>query len=332
MKINFIALLLFLFALCSCIRERNYDIKTAVPVPYKQLSKTEAFTDEFASLTLDSINNVLLINLTIKNTNKIQFPVNRQYNDTLTHTAFNFDFIHNGNIIMSDYSSLKNTLRWENDTSANKDLLKIITDTSDLAEGYFFSFKLPYYAFHQIKSGKQKFTLKVYQTLFMDELRLKTDSTYKYLKLYDPKQLFATELSFELNIPKIYKSKLYGYGLELRNDSTFSPVGMDNTIWNSSYPDIYWSVFYPTNMIYAQTSYQKSTDRYEGKDTFILYHYYKNDSIGIGVYDHDNLSRDDGLGYKVIDLRSMVRKYPKRISFDAIKWMDLKLQQEDAVN
>ena len=332
MKIHFITLLLLLFSLSSCIRERNYDVKTATPVPYTQASKTAAFTSAFTSLTLDSINNVLLINLTIKNTNKIQFPVNRQYNDTLTHTAFNFDFIHNGNIIMSDYSSLKNTLRWEKDTSVNNDLLRITTDTSDLTEGYSFSLKLPYYAFHQIKSGKQRFTLKVYQTLFMDELRLKTDSTYKYLKVYDPKQLFATEIEFELNIPKIYKSTLYGFGLQLRNDSTFSPVGMDNTIWNSSYPDIYWAVFYPTDMIYAQTPYQKSTDRYEGKDTFILYHYYKNDSIGIGVYDHDNLSRDDGLGYKEVELRSMVRKYPKRISFDAIKWMDLKLQQGTTVN
>ncbi|MCK6649499.1 MAG: hypothetical protein L6Q66_07575 [Bacteroidia bacterium] len=332
MKLHATTLLFSIVLLSSCIRERNYDIKTATPVPYTQISKTPAFTDQFASLTLDSINNVLLINLTIKNADKIPFPTNQQYNDTLTHTAFNFEFLYNGHIVKSDYCSFKNTLRWTNDTTENKDDLRITTDTIDLAEGNSFSFKLPYYAFHQIKSGKQKFTLKVYQTIFMDKLRLKTDSTYKYLKLYDPKQIFATEISFELNIPKIYKSKLYGYGLQLRNDSTFSPVGMDNTIWNSSYPDIYWSVFYPTDMIYAQTPYQKSTDRYEGKDTFILYHYYKNDSIGIGVYDHDNLSRDDGLGYKGLDLRSMVRKYPKRICFDAIKWMDLKLQQEEAVN
>ncbi|MBN8695476.1 MAG: hypothetical protein J0L87_03005 [Bacteroidetes bacterium] len=332
MKLHSVALLFSIILLSSCIRERNYDIKTATPVPYAQISKTAAFNDQFASLTLDSINNVLLINLIIKNADKIPFPINDEYKDTLTHTAFNLEFLYNGQIIKSDYCSFKSTLRWTNDTTENKKDLRLTTDTIDLSGGSLFSFKLPYYAFHHIKSGKQKFTLKVYQTLFMDELRLKTDSTYKYLKLYDPKQLFATEISFELNIPKIYKSRLYGYGLQLRNDSIFSPAGMDNTIWNSSYPDIYWSVFYPTDMIYAQTPYQKSTDRYEGNDTFILYHYYKNDSIGIGVYDHDNLSPDDGLGYKVVDLRSMERKYPKRLSFDAIKSMDLKLQQEGAVN
>lgn len=332
MKLQIIFFILCLILILSCNSEYHENRERMIPIAYSTSFKSPFFNDKYTSISLDSIGNTLYVSLNISASKNIPYPVNSEFKDTLTRTAFNFEFYSDGQLIRSDYKGINNTLHWKKDTTISKNDLIVTTDTIDLEEGSLISFKLPLFAFHSLKNGKHLIKMKVYQDLFTDETYFKTDSSSGYKHLYAAKKLFESEITFEVNVPKIYKSKLYGFGLELRNDSTFSPVGMDNTIWNSSYPDIYWTIFYPQNELYAQTPYQKSTDRYTGLDTFTLYHYTTKDSIGIGVYDHDNLSRDDGLGYKVVDIQSLIRKYPKRISFDAIKWMDLKLKQEGIVN
>lgn len=332
MKLKSFLIFLFAISIIACNRNTYYEYIDPIPIGFKTLTKSSFFKDDYITLTVDSLDNTLYFSLSIKANNNIPYPINTTYKDTLTRTAFNFDFYYNNQLLTSDYKSINNTLRWKTDTTETKNKLCVISDTTDFEDGNSISFKMPLHAFHNLKSGKRNIRIKVYQTLFTDECYVKTDSTSRYQHLYADKKLFETEIEFDITVPKIYKSKLIGFGLELKNDSTFSPSGMDNTIWNSSYPDIYWAVFYPKTVLYAQTEYQKSTDRYEGKDTFTLYHYTPHDTVGIGVYDHDNLSRDDGLGYWTGSINYLERKLPRRISFDAIKWMDLKLIREGVVN
>ncbi|MCX6294642.1 MAG: hypothetical protein NTX97_01020 [Bacteroidetes bacterium] len=191
--------------------------------------------------------------------------------------------------------------------------------------------EIPFYAFHNLKKGKQTIELAISQTVFTNDT-YKKDSSGKYFRLYAIKPLLNARVKFVIDVPEIYKSIIYGQGLVLRNDSTFSPAGMDNTLWKSSYPDIYWTIRYPTNEYYAQTPYEPSTDRYIGHDTFNLYHYFKNDSIGLGVFDHDDLSRDDFLGDWQGPLKVLEKKEYKQLKFDNVKSFDIKIKEEGIIN
>lgn len=277
---------------------------------------------------MNSYEHQLFINLNFPDLKNFPFPIDPTYKDTLSNTAFNFDFYCEGKIISSDYNKIHNSDP-EADTTESAGQLSIVTDTMDLKASGLISLQIPLYAFHELKSGKHMIELHMYQTTFTDELR--NDSGY--VNLSAKRSLFDARLKFELEIPDIYKTMVYGYGLELRNDSTFTPAGMDNTIWNSSYPDIYWMLYYPENTLYTKTDYEKSTDRYEGRDTISLYHYYENDSIAFSVFDHDNLSADDCLGYtKPIPLRTLYKHKIARVKFDYVKSFDVKLLKKGKIN
>jgi len=301
------------------------------PVNYTIVSKSEVLNPKNIVFTIDSLNNILKFSLSI-NPLTIAFPIHAPFNDTLSKTAFYFEFYNNGKCIPSDYAELQKTLRWKNDSLKQLDL-KIISDTLDLKQGASFVFELPMYAFHNLKQGKQTIVLKMYQSMFVGDRYIShKDSTDKHLYFSQNASLVYATIKFDIDLPVIYKTMIYGNGLELKNDSAFSPAGMDNTIWNSSYPDIYWTIFYPKDYPYCQTPYQTSTDKYTAHDTFVLYHYYANDSLAIGVYDHDNLSRDDFLGYWKGNFYSPKNESRRIISFDAIKWFDFKIKHHGICN
>ncbi len=324
----------FLLLFVSCNYNSGYDYLKEKPKPinYEVVSKSDFLLPENINFRIDSLHRQLNFLFALKNL-KINYPINKQYNDTLYKTAFVFEFYNNGKIIESDYNYFKNTLCWKIDSLNTSKKLHVVSDTVNLKQGCSIAFKLPLYAFHQLKKGKQTIELKIHQEYWVDDLYIQGErGTQNHIHISEKKILLYASVKFEIIVPAIFKTNIIGYGLELRNDSTFSPVGMDNTIWNSSYPDIYWTIFYPTDYPYCQTPYQTSTDTYTGKDTFTLYHYYFNDSIGIGVYDHDNLSRDDAMGYAVEKIYASKKAMFKRFSFDAIKTFECMVKQEGVCN
>jgi len=158
------------------------------------------------------------------------------------------------------------------------------------------------------------------------------DTTYRYFKNYTYKPMISGTVSFTINVPPIYKTVIYGEGLQLQNDSAWSPFGMDNTIWNFPYPDIYYTIYSPCEMYYAETNFEKTTTSYDGKDTFNLYHYHPNDKIGIGVYDHDYWSRDDWMGSWEGSLEKIRGDYSQELSFDHIKWFCIRAKTIGVIN
>ena len=309
---------LFLFFLlaacfCGCGPEHSYtsDGPRSNPVAYSIVNRSALFTDKHITFTLDSMSSTLYINLSINELKHSLFPVNKEYKDTLFKTVFNFDFYNNGKLITSDYKNLHNP-GWEKDTSAAGNFLGISTDTMRMNQPQSISIQVPFYAFHNLEKGKQTIEMSMWQNLFTDEVE---NSKSEYVHIYETKPLLNARIKFELDIPPIYKSIVYGYGLELRNDSAFSPAGMDHTLWNSSYPDIYWMLYYPTNTFYTQTPYEKSTD-----------------SIGIGVFDHDGLSDDDGMGYWTGTLERLSKHPLNRIHFGYVKSFDVKVERKGVVN
>lgn len=327
-------ILLFLLCICSvlsCIREKPVEIKVPKPVSYTVIEKSTVFHRKNMSFTLDSINNSLIIRLTINELPKtFPFPVNSQFQDTLTKTAFNFEFYSNGKPVLSDYKFLQATLQWKQEQRMSG--LSLCSDTIDLRSSNDICIELPYYAFHTLKRGTQSLELRMWQDTFTDKVDvLNKSGSYSTFHLLAKKSLFNARVKFDILMPSVYQTTIYGQGLTLKNDSTFSPLGMDNTIWKSSYPDIYWALIYPKSRLYAQTPFEVSTDKYTGQDTFLLYHYYANDSMGFHVYDHDNLSRDDFMGNWWGELKDK-DTFSKEITFDNIKSFRFKLGKNGLIN
>ncbi len=325
--------LLFTLFFFGCVNSHHDERFESKPVSYSVLSRSSYFNKNNISFSIDSLDNSLLFTLTIKKLKNFPFPINSQYHDTLFKTAFSFDFFCNNKIITSDYQKLKNTFRYYTDTLSSAKDLRHLSDTIDLRSDNSISFKIPFYAFHNLKKGKQTIEIGMSQTTFTDEVRvLNPDSSSSYKHIIALRPLMNARVKFEINIPEIYKSIIYGRGLVLRNDSTFSPAGMDNTLWKSSYPDIYWTINYPKNEYYAQTPYEPCTDRYIAHDTFNLYHYYANDSIGFGVFDHDGLSKDDWMGTWWGSLIDLQKKEYKRLKFDDVQSFDLSVKALGVIN
>ncbi|HLC83795.1 MAG TPA: hypothetical protein VJI69_08185 [Bacteroidia bacterium] len=330
--IRFYILICF-FSICACYSPNREKLKFPKAVDYTVVSRTPLFNKKNTSLTIDSLNNLLIIKLTLNPMRDLPFPIDMKDKDTLTQTAFNFDFYSNDKIILSDYKKYKNSLRWQIDSSETCNNLSFVSDTLYMTASNEIIYEIPYHVFHNLKQGNQTIELRICQNTFKGTGHevLTKENKYNYCN-YATKCILDARVKFDITIPTIYKSTVYGFGLQLKNDSTFSPAGMDNTLWNSSYPDIYWTLYYPTDKFYAQTDYQKSTDAYTNSDTFELYHYYMNDSLGIGVYDHDDLSRDDGLGYWTGPMDFLRREPRRRFSFGNIEWFDIKIGKAKVVN
>jgi len=328
------SLLFFLVTCCvACGNVQHSNEPVTQPIPYTIVNRSALFNDKNITFKLDSLSSTLYISLSVKDLKKFPFPISRRSKDTLFKTAFDFDFYWNGRIIESDYRILSNKSR-DVDSSANAGHLSLSTDTISLNRASEINFVIPLYAFHNLKKGKQTIELSMSQSLFTEEVKVLRGSSEDsdYMHVYETKPLLNARVRFDVNIPPIYKSIVYGYGLQLKNDSTFSPAGMDHTLWKSSYPDLYWTINYPVNVFYTQTPVEKSTDRYTAYDTFNLYHYYANDSIDICVYDHDNLSKDDGLGYWTGPLERLSRSRINRISFGNVKAFDVKVEKKGLIN
>ena len=327
-------LILVCSGLYSCERRgRKEECSPPKPIANTVISNSACFNKDNFSFFIDSINNNLRVNVKIKEFKNFPFPINTTYLDTLVKTAFTFDFYCDNKLIQSDYRIMKNTFRYFKDTSKSAKNLTVPSDTINLKKENDILFELPFYVFHNLKRGKQTIEMRISQTTFTDEKEVKkTDNKYLLVHVIAKLPLINARVKFELNVPDIFKSIVIGKGLVLRNDSAWTPAGMDNTIWNSSYPDIYWNIYYPIGNYYVQTPFEPSTDKYTAHDTFNLYHYYANDSVGFGVWDHDYLSKDDFLGYWRGSLNDLERKDIKRLKFDYVHHFDVSVKDMGVIN
>ena len=92
MKLKSFLIFLFAISIIACNRNTYYEYIDPVPIGFKTITKSSFFKDEYITLTVDSLDNTLYFSLSIKANNNIPYPINTTYKDTLTRTAFNFDF------------------------------------------------------------------------------------------------------------------------------------------------------------------------------------------------------------------------------------------------
>jgi hypothetical protein len=342
LRSQFLYLIPFLLAAFICCNGpfgRKKERQTQ-PVEFTIAEHSPLFNEELLKVEIDTLNNMLHICLVFDRKALKKFPFPKYKNaDTLTETAFNFNICHNGKLL--EGADLTDKRSDHSYFGYNKWLSKTISfqsDSLDLKNTYTIPFTIPMYAFQKLHAGPNDLELKISQSHFFSDKFSKLyvdsldDSTYHDVRNFIKAPLISATLKFRLNIPKIFKTTLYGHSIELRNDSVYSPLGMDNTIWNSSLPDVYWTVDFPDQEFYCSSDYQKSTYMYDAKDTFYLYHYTPYDSIMIGVWDHDNLSRDDYISYERFSLGKFRSNEISSFSFDNIKEFKLKVVRQGYIN
>lgn len=314
------------------------------PVPFKITSQSNLFNENYFTVKIDSGENYLHVKIIGREElHKFPFPKDKK-GEALSATAFNFEFLENNKIIegakLPLFRSPKDRGNYFGYNNWLTNSISFSSDTIDLASNPTIEFKIPFYALHKLKKGIHELEIRCTQNIFCSASTFKQfyidsarkDTNYRYIRNYDKSSLLSFNVKFQLRMPAVFKTTLYGMGIELRNDSVFSPVGMDNTIWNSSYPDVYWTINYPDNEFYCSSDYQKSTAMYDIQDTFFIYHYTPYDSIYIGVWDHDNLSRDDYISYKRFSLNQFKQNTHMKLHFQNIKCFDLRAVKEKMVN
>lgn len=298
-----------------------------------------SFNEKDIAIRVDSMGNSVHFNVSSNDLNKFPFPKDDK-GQSLSATSLNFEILENGKPIINSLFQKTEFNRVYPATKYLSGSLAYTSDTIDLKNGLNENFEIPMYAFYKLKAGLHQLQLRVSQTVFCSPLThavksidsLSKDTVTTYVRNYKKGAMFFFTVNFRINVPELYETVFYSKGIELRNDSIYSPAGMDNTLWNSSYPDMYWTISYPEEEYYCSSYYQKSTDIYTTKDTFPLIHYYPADSVALGIWDHDNLSHDDFISYKRFSISQFANNKITGLTFQNIKLFKLKCERKGRIN
>lgn len=335
-KLLFIWLSIILL-LTSCIQDLDDWLKTN-DISFKRKVDTKYFSQDYASIEIKKINNDLTILLQWDCPSKFPFPIDGTTNDTLSMSQFIFCFKENEKVIpLSNFIHYKNT---SSDFEMDSSQFIIKTNSHNFKKNCNELLNIPMYYFNSLKAGKHEITVDIYQDRFsVVPSYNETDSSRK--NVHDKFiTLIKGSITFKLNIPQIYKTAIFANGFVLKNDSTWSPAGMDFSLFTSGYPDIYWELFYPVTSSsdlshpYYISSIERTNVERLIADTIILFHYKPNDRVIIGVYDHDDISRDDFIGdwYGSIKLLSNKDETYLKLTFDYVKWIAIKSSDKGIIN
>lgn len=327
-------LILSLVILTGCIGEwdRKLDEKK---VNVKVVSTDKVFTKKNLRVSINEYKNNLDIGLMVKLPKGFKFPVDSFYNDTLYETKMFMSLSENGKPITIDqniegYAFLKDI------ADSNEIVLEF--NKSDLVYApYKSKISVPMFLFHNLKSGKHTIQAGVFIKSFYGTHYDAETGSHEDIEI--PCFLNIGNIEFELDVPDIYLTVIYGNGIMLRDDKTFSPRGMDFS-FREGLPDIYWEIFYPHKSSSRESKpYWRSMEatyayNYLQQDTVYLYHYGDNKTIKIGVYDRDDFSRDDFIGDwegKIKELEFENEMFGK-IKFDNVESFEIKAKASGKIN
>lgn len=215
--------------------------------------------------------------------------------DTLESTIFNMQLLCNGKLMNPDLVKGRFTVCNDSSCIFYSAAVPLKSNMVDRIE-------IPLYALKDYPAGsKVQLQIRLWQDCFVgEEIWTKKkignyESTFIYRDtLY--KKLIDNVYSFSVTVPEIYKTQIVCDSIKLQNDTAWSPLGSDNTIWKSSLPDIYFCVSDEFWNEQSRSHTEKSSSSFDVPDTLNYYHYDDNAVFRIEVLDHDNLSRDDVLG------------------------------------
>lgn len=299
-----------------------------------QLSgNTSFFSTKNVRVKITEYKEVLNISLQYKLNKNTKLPVDSFYGDTLTETRFFLKLFCDGKPVLIDLKVIDyNGFSY---TAPDSNMVIIPFRKQCILPDYRDEIQFPLTVFHSLKAGKHYFEAELFNTAFYGT---HYDTTTKEtIDLEIPYHNINGKVKFIIDVPEIYQTILYGEGMDLRNDDKFSPAGMDFS-FREGYPDIYWEIYYPANdegdftFPYWRSFEATNATDYLEKDTVYLFHFSPKDKFKIGVYDRDDLSRNDFLGDWFGSIKELESDSVKTLHFDNLKCFKIKAKQQGCIN
>lgn len=139
------------------------------------------------------------------------------------------------------------------------------------------------------------------------------------------KKLMATAwLSLRVQVPEIKQMKIEVLSY-YTDTSAYNPHEMDVSFLGPGYPDLFWKIFLGGNSIYT-SSINHNALAVETGELATFYATLK-DTLKIGVYDSDDLSKDDFMGKTNVTLTQLSETQTHALKFDKIKKLNYKLYE-----
>ncbi|MCD6067262.1 MAG: hypothetical protein K0S33_2088 [Bacteroidetes bacterium] len=245
----------------------------------------------------------LIFDLTLSPVNTSLIPLSANKKDTFAETILTMEVLFDGKPIEFDIPNPEKS--WLKRTSLQKlpgTAMSFTSGTWNLTGSKDLRLVLPLFIFSGLKANSEgTVSIRVWQDLFIGPQHKKETRVpigapvVSYYHDTLRTKLIDNTYSFSFTIPRVYRTAIICDSLILQNDSEWSTSGSDNTIFKSSYPDIYFSVkdLYENKQNSSET--QKSTTWFSG-DSISFFHYSPSEPFSITVYDYDVLSKDDVLG------------------------------------
>ncbi|PLX04620.1 MAG: hypothetical protein C0594_08975 [Marinilabiliales bacterium] len=191
--------------------------------------------------------------------------------------------------------------------------------------------QIPLMVFHALSNGQNKISceIELNNRIYM---RLE-NSNNQYIDslVHEYENLYKKTIEFNLDIPKIYSSKLYLKELKIA-DEYFS--NYDVKIFGSGKPDLLWELSYDVsipgmyyNQIYTSTWY-KNTQHCIFEDSVKIYYYSTNDKLIFNFYDHDVLNKNDFIDSWACSVNELISDTLINITdIQKLEFMKLKLSE-----
>lgn len=260
-------------------------------------------------------------------------------NDTFNLSFFNIEILFDGKPVVFAVENPEKS--WLKRITQNKisDSLQFSSDLQDLKKHSQFDLKIPLYVFSSIKAGTNgEVSVHCWQDYFLTEEKEKRN---KIIGEYESTSYYRDTLfsrradnfySFHFTIPEIYKTEISCDSIILQDDQNWAPAGSDNTLWKSSYPDIYFTLNDLYNNEQAISVIEKSTAVFFLGDQLDFYHYSASEPIYIRVLDYDNFSSDDLLGTWKGNLKSFENEATYNLRFGHITRFSLRAKKFGLIN
>jgi hypothetical protein len=267
-------------------------------------------------------------------------PLSETKKDTFFETILNMEVLFNGQPILFDIPDTDKG--WLLKTS----MIKLPGREMDFESGpiYLNSSKnlqlsIPLFVLAACKSGSTgTVSVRVWQDVFIGRLKKKiTKMEYgpELVDLYSDTlkaKLIDNTYTFSLTVPQIYRSDIVCDSIILQDDANWSPHGSDNTLWKSTYPDIYFSLSDLYDQPQSSSVTEKSTGKFTLGDTLSFYHYSPSEPFSITVYDYDVLSQDDVLGEWKGELSAFKNNASYALKFGHVKPFFIRKKEFGQVN
>jgi hypothetical protein len=316
------AFIISVIILQGCISEWDKMLDTDY-LDCETVSSSENITDKTFDVDINSYKKNLNLNIQIKLPADFQFPLDSNGTNKMTKTSLLIAFYYKNNLISSSVSNLSE--KHFKLFLSNPLILK--TRDIDLSSPATIKLEIPMYIFHEIPKGEQEMEMYIYQEKLGRDYFYDDEGNYHEEEIVNT-TIIEKRIKFTVEIPEIYETLIISEGFKLRNDSIFSPSGMDFSFGNG-YPDIYWQLGYTVNDenikndILFISDMQKNATSFESADTVHIHHYGEIDKINIGIFDHDNVGRDeyiDGWEGELNNVPLKKQDFNEKFFFPNLEW------------